>query len=86
MHGTTIKKNYLGKFNVIFVVAMFNFLYLKHIACSLYMRNSRFKCLENVTNEFRLSYLKIMCVVALHKATQFWNKIEPVLSLKYKNR
>jgi len=68
------------------MAAMLYFLYLKHIASSLYMRNSRFQCLENGNNEFRVSYLKVMCVVELDNATECWNKVEPVLSLKYENR
>ena len=64
---------------------MLYFLYLKHIASSLYMRNSRFKCLGNFNNEFRVLYSKMMCVAALDKTTDCWNKIEPVLSLKYRN-
>jgi hypothetical protein len=67
------------------MAAMLYFLYLKHIASSLYMRNSRFKCLENVNNEFRVSYLKIMCVVELDKVTECWNKVDPVMALKYKH-
>jgi len=50
------------------------------------MRIWRFECLENVNNEFRLSYLTIMGVAELDKATQYWYKVEPLLSLKYKNR
>lgn len=65
---------------------MLYFLYLKHVASSLCMRNSGFKCLGNDSNDFRVSYLKIMSVVELYKATECWNKVEPVLSLKYKNR
>lgn len=65
---------------------MLHFLYLKHIAFRLYMRNSMFNCLGNVNNEFIVTYLKIMYVVVLDKATEDWNKVKPVLSLKYKNR
>jgi hypothetical protein len=45
-----------------------------------------FNCLGNVNNEFIVTYLKIMYVVVLDKATEDWNKVKPVLSLKYKNR
>jgi hypothetical protein len=68
------------------MAAMLYLLYLKHIASSLYMRNSRCKCLGNANNESGVSYLEVMRVVELDKATECWNKVETVLSLKYKNQ